>query len=165
MPLCLLWSECFEETFENSHRRKDKIMQPVPICISPSRKFEEAIVKQWREERQTLLHFFCGLQHAGWLFWLVPCSRWQNPNQKSESFSLNISLWDISAFPVLAGILVSSIFFWLIKSINAQRNIREKYSEKIPSEYEYEYYSVWENHPNTNTNNIRFEKLPEYEYE
>ena len=56
-------------------------------------------------------------------------------------------------------------FFWLIKSINAQRNIREKYSEKIPSEYEYEYYSVWENHPNTNTNNIRFEKLPEYEYE
>ena len=56
-------------------------------------------------------------------------------------------------------------FFRLIKSINAQRNIREKYSEKIPSEYEYEYYSVWENHPNTNTNNIRFEKLPEYEYE
>ena len=61
--------------------------------------------------------------------------------QKSESFSLNISLWDISAFPFLAGIFN---FFWLIKSINAQRNIREKYSEKIPSEYEYEYeyYSV-----------------------
>ena len=64
--------------------------------------------------------------------------------QKSESFSLNISLWDISAFPFLAEILASSNFFWLIKSINTQRNIREKYSEKIPSEYEYEYeyYSV-----------------------
>ena len=30
--------------------------------------------------------------------------------------------------------------------------------KKLP-EYEYEYYSVWENHPNTNTNNIRFQKV------
>ena len=74
--------------------------------------------------------------------------------QKSESFSLNISLWDISAFPFLAGILA----FWLIKSINGQRNIREKYSEKIPSEYEYEYYSVSRKWPNTNTNIIRLPK-------
>ena len=35
-----------------------------------------------------------------------------------------------------------STFSWLIKSINAQQNIREKCWEKIPSEYEYEYYSV-----------------------
>ena len=27
------------------------------------------------------------------------------------------------------------------------------------TEYEYEYYSVWKNHPNTNTNIIRFEKI------
>ena len=33
------------------------------------------------------------------------------------------------------------------------------YAEKIPSEYEYKYYSVWENHRNTNTNNIRFQKV------
>ena len=31
-------------------------------------------------------------------------------------------------------------------------------SEKSP-EYEYEYYSVWKNHPNTNMNIIRFEKI------
>ena len=30
--------------------------------------------------------------------------------------------------------------------------------EKL-SEYEYEYYSGWKNHPNTNTNIIRFEKI------
>ena len=45
------------------------------------------------------------------------------------------------------------------------------------TEYEYEYYSVWKNHPNTNMNIIRFEKITririlfglkistEYEYE
>ena len=27
------------------------------------------------------------------------------------------------------------------------------------TEYEYEYYSVWKNHPNTNTNIIRFENI------
>ena len=36
------------------------------------------------------------------------------------------------------------------------------YLRKIPSKYEYEYYSVWENHPNKN--NIQVEKSPEYEY-
>ena len=51
-------SNCFEETFENSHQRKDKQMQSVSICISPGRKFEEAFVKRWRKERRTLLHFF-----------------------------------------------------------------------------------------------------------
>ena len=33
------------------------------------------------------------------------------------------------------------------------------------TEYEYEYYSVWKNRPNTNTNIIRLEKSTEYEYE
>ena len=36
------------------------------------------------------------------------------------------------------------------------------YLRKIPSKYEYEYYLVWENHPNMN--NIQVEKSPEYEY-
>ena len=112
-------------------------------------------------------HCYIFLWSTTWRVVVLTCSvlKIAKSKQKSESFSLNISLWDISAFPFLAEILASSNFFWLIKSINTQRNIREKYSEKIPSEYEYEYYSVWENHPNTNTNNIRFEKLPEYEYE
>ena len=46
----------------------------------------------------------------------------------------------------------------LIKSVNAQQNmysIQKKNSQR---------YSVLENHPNTDTNNIHFEKLPEYEY-
>ena len=62
--------------------------------------------------------------------------------------------------------------------MNFQQNING-IQKKIPNEYEYEYYSVWKNHPNTNPNTIRFEKitqiriwilfglkkLPEYEYE
>ena len=125
----------------NSHQRKDKQMQSVSICISPGRKFEKAFVKRWRKEKRTLLHF---LWSASCRVVVLTCSvlKIAKCKPKSESFSLNISLWDISAFPFLAGILASSNFFWLIKSINAQRNIREKYSEKIPSEYEYEYYSV-----------------------
>ena len=72
----------------------------------------------------------------------------------------------------------------LIKSINAEQNMYS-ISKKIPfglrksSEYKYKWYLVWENCPNTNTNNIRFEKIariririifgfkksPEYKYE
>ena len=33
------------------------------------------------------------------------------------------------------------------------------------TEYEYKYYSVWKNRPNTNTNIIRLEKSTKYEYE
>ena len=47
----------------------------------------------------------------------------------------------------------------LLLVINAQQNmysIQKKNSQR---------YSVLENHPNTITNNIRFETLPEYEYE
>ena len=37
--------------------------------------------------------------------------------------------------------------------------IRILFGFKKSSEYEYEYYSVKKNHPNTNTNTIRFEKI------
>ena len=89
MSLCLLWSEC-------SHQRKDKQMQSVSICISPGRKFEEAFVKRWRKERRTLLHF---LWSTTCRVVVLTCSvlKIAKSKQKSESFSLNISLWDISA--------------------------------------------------------------------
>ena len=85
--------------------------------------------------------------------------------QKSESFSLNISLWDISAFPFLAGILASSIFFGSSKVSMLSEIFGKNIRKKFPA--------------NTNTNIIRFEKItriririifgfkksPEYEYE
>ena len=37
--------------------------------------------------------------------------------------------------------------------------IRILFGLKKSSEYEYEYYSVWKNDPNTNTNIIRFVKI------
>ena len=112
--------------------------------------------------------------------------------QKSESFSLNISLWDISAFPFLAGILASSNFFGSSKvSMLSEifgKNIRKKFPantntniirfEKI-TRIRIRIIFGLKNYPNTNTNNIRFEKItriririifgfkksPEYEYE
>ena len=45
-----------------------------------------------------------------------------------------------------------------MKSMKFQQNMNG-IRKKIPNEYEYEYYSVWKNHPNTNTNIIRFEKI------
>ena len=139
-------------------------MQSVSICISPGRKFEEAFVKRWRKERRTLLHFFVVYDLKGGCFDLfrVEDSKIQT---KSESFSLNISLWDISAFPFLAGILASSIFFGSSKVSMLSEIFGKNIRKKFPG--------------NRNTNIIRFEKItriririifgfkksPEYEYE
>ena len=51
--------------------------------------------------------------------------------QKSESFSLNISLWDISAFPFLAGILASSIFLAHSSKVSMLSEIFGKNSQRI----------------------------------
>ena len=157
---------------------REMTMQSVSICISPGRKFEEAFVKRWRKERRTLLHFFVVYDLQGGCFDLF---RVEDSKIQTKKWKFQFKHFPVGylCFPFFGRDFGIFNFFWLIKGINAQRNIREKYSEKIPSEYEYEYYSVWENHPNTNTNNIRikkiiriqiriifgFKKPPEYEYE
>ena len=113
------------------------------------------------EKKDEHCYIYCGLRLAEWLF-RVEDSKIQTKKWKFQFKHFPVGYLCFPFFGRDFGIFK---FFWLIKSINTQRNIREKYLEKIPSEYEYEYYSVWENHPNTNTNNIRFEKLPEDEYE
>ena len=59
------------------------------------------------------------------------------------------------------------VFWWLNTNTNIIRvpkndriRIRILFGLKKSPEYEYEYYSVWKNHPNTNTNIIWFEKIP-----
>ena len=91
-------------------RKKTSNCNQCQFCISPGRKFEKAFVKRWRKERRTLLHF---LWSTTCRVVVLTCSvlKIAKSKQKSESFSLNISLWDISAFPFLAGILASSNFF------------------------------------------------------
>ena len=139
-------------------------MQSVSICISPGRKFEEAFVKRWGKERRTLLHF---LWSTTCRVVVLTCSvlKIAKSKQKSESFSLNISLWDISAFPFLAGILASSNFFCSSKVSMLSEIFGKNIRKKFPA--------------NTNTNIIRFVKItqvririifglrksPEYEYE
>ena len=51
-----------------------------------------------------------------------------------------------------------------MKSMNFQQNMNG-IRKKIPNEYKYEYYLVWKNHPNTNTNTIRLKKIPNYKYD
>ena len=89
-----------------------------------------------------------------------------------------------SPLPVMRVIITSfmgsliQMLFGLKKKVD-RIQIRILFGLKILTEYEYEYYSVWKNRPNTNTNIIRFEnidriririlfglkKSPEYEYE
>ena len=128
MSLCLLWSECFEETFENSHQRKDKQMQSVSICISPGRKFEEAFVKRWRKERRTLLHFFVVYDLQGGCFDLF---RVEDSKIQTKKWKFQFKHFPVGylCFPFFGRDFGIFKFFRLIKSINAQRNIREKYSE------------------------------------
>ena len=112
------------------------------------------------EKRKTnIVTFFVDLQGGCFDLFRVEDSK------KSESFSLNISLWDISAFPFLAGILASSIFFGSSKVSMLSEIFGKNIRKKFPA--------------NTNTNIIRFEKItriririifgfkksPEYEYE
>ena len=139
------------------------------------------------ERKTNIVTFFCGLGVV------LTCSvlKIAKSKQKSESFSLNISLWDISAFPFLAGILASSIFFGSSKvsmlSKIFGKNIRKKFPANTntniirfqkTTRIRIRIIFGLKNYPNTNTNNIRFEKVtriririifgfkksPEYEY-
>ena len=80
---------------------------------------------------------------------------------------------------IIHGVPHTNVIRFIEKSWPNTTNIRILFGFKILTEYEYEYYSVWKNRPNTNTNIIRFEKIdwiririlfglkksPEYEYE
>ena len=54
---------------------------------------------------------------------------------------------------------------FLILTKGEIHNIRIVFGFQTSTEYEYEYYSGFENHANTNTNIFGFEKSSEYEYE
>ena len=102
----------------------------------------------------------------------------QNHLKKNTLF---VFVWKITLLWILFGLKKSTEYkyysVWKITRIRIR--IRILFGLKNSPEYEYEYYSVWKNHPNTNTNIIRFEKitqiriqilfglkiLTEYEYE
>ena len=168
-------------------------MQPVPICISPSRKFEEAFVKRWRKERRTLLHFFVVYDLKGGCFDLF---RVEDSKIQTKKWKFQFKHFPVGylCFPFLAEILASSNFFGSSKvsmlSKIFGKNIRKKFPantntntniirfEKI-TRIRIRIIFGLKNYPNTNTNNIRFEKItriririifgfkksPEYEYE
>ena len=58
--ICMLWSKCFEDTFENTQCKKVKQMQPVWVCILSDRRFEETYENtQWREVKQMHPMWLC----------------------------------------------------------------------------------------------------------
>ena len=58
--LCFIWGRQFEETFENTQRRKGKQMQPVWISILLSRQVEDSFENpQWRKVKQMQPVWLC----------------------------------------------------------------------------------------------------------
>ena len=110
---------------------------------------------------------------------------WKNhPNMNTNTSMIFKYRIICSPLPVMRFIMTSFMgspiwmLFGLKKKVD-RIQIPILFGLKILTEYEYEYYSVWRNRPNTNTNIIRFEnidririqilfglkKSPEYEYE
>ena len=58
--LCFIWGRQFEETFENTQRRKGKQMQPVWISILLSRQVEDSFENpKWRKVKQMQSVWLC----------------------------------------------------------------------------------------------------------
>ena len=80
----------------------------------------------------------------------------QNHLKKNTLF---VFVWKITLLWILFGLKKSTEYrYYSVWKITRIR-IRILFGLKNSPEYEYEYYSVWKNHPNTNTNIIRFEKI------
>ena len=86
------------------------------------------------------------MQLQGGCFYSIRVEYVKRPNQKSESFSLNITF------------LASSTFVCNIRSINAQQNIYS-IQKKIPVIFGLRKLPEYENCLNTNTNSIWFQKV------
>ena len=80
----------------------------------------------------------------------------QNHLKKNTLF---VFVWKITLLLILFGLKKSTEYkYYSVWKITRIR-IRILFGLKNSPEYEYEYYLVWKNHPNTNTNIIRFEKI------